>query len=235
MRHFVNRISIAIPSIPERAEFPIIFLTLFLPAYLNQDSLPQGLFDSPFYHIMTIFHSLLILSLVFYLLQKTPPETEESAAALTGEIRISETALVLGGLILLYGLYNLILTGLHRGGLPLQEDPLLISRGIMLLPSLLTCLAAAAMEEFFFRGYAFFRIRRGGIPPLKALIVLNLLFAAGHLYEGVPAALFALCSGIFLSLAVVKGCTLFSLSAAHGLFNFLMILMSYIRQAERFS
>ncbi|MBF9015704.1 MULTISPECIES: CPBP family intramembrane glutamic endopeptidase [unclassified Oceanispirochaeta] len=230
----MNKISISIPSIPEKAEFPVIFLIIFLPAYLNQGSLPAGLFDNPVYHLMTILQSLLILSLLFYLMRKTPPQTGESPSAMAEEIKITHSLITLGGLILLYSLYSFILTMLQRAGYSKPEEAVLLSRGIMLIPSLLTCLAAASMEEFFFRGYAFFRVRQGGSAPVKALIFISLLFAAGHIYEGLPAAFFALISGIFLGLMILRGFSLFSLSAAHGIFNFLMILLSYLKQSELF-
>lgn len=226
----MNKVSINIPPIPEKAEFPIIFLIIFLPAYLGQQSLPYGLFDSPFYHIMSILQSLLILSLLFYLLRKTPPKAAESAGAMAGEILVTHSLTTLAGLIILFAFYSLILKGLESFGYSSTEDPVLLTRGIMLIPSLLTCLSAAAMEEFFFRGYAFFRVRRGGVSTGKALIFISILFAAGHMYEGVPAAVFALTSGIFLGLLMLRGFSLFSLSAAHGIFNFLMILLSYIKQ-----
>jgi CAAX protease family protein len=230
----LNRISINIPSIPEKAEFPLIFMIIFLPAYLNQEALPTALFDSPVYHLMTILQSLLILSLLFYLMRKTAADTVESPSALAGEIRITHSLLTLAGLITLYALYSLAMTGLRGLAYSKPEDPVLISRAVMLIPSLLTCLAAASMEEFFFRGYAFFRVRQAGSSPLKALIFISILFAAGHLYEGIPAAIFALVSGSFLALLILKGFSLFSLSFAHGIFNFLMILLSYLKQSELF-
>lgn len=226
----MNKVSINIPSIPEKAEFPIVFLIIFLPAYMNQQTLPPGLFDSPVYHILTILQSILILSLLFYLLRKTPPPKAVSTSAMAGEIQITHSLLTLTGLIVLYILYSLSLRGLGSFGYSSMEDPLLITRGAMLIPSLLTCLSAGAMEEFFFRGYAFFRVRQEGSSPLKSLLFISLLFAAGHLYEGLPAALFAFISGVFLSLMMLRGISLFSLSAAHGIFNFSMIVLSYVRQ-----
>ena len=102
----------------------------------------------------------------------------------------------------------------------------------MLIPSLFTCLAGGVMEEFFFRGYGYFRIRQWGLSPLGALVLINILFAGGHLYEGYPTALFALISGFYLSLLVIRGVSLFSLAAAHGIFNFILILLNYLGQAE---
>lgn len=230
----MNRISINIPSIPEKAEFPLIFLIIFLPAYLNQDVLPAGLFDNPLYHLMTILQSLLILSLLFYLMKKTAIDTIESPSAMAPEIKISHSLITLAGLTTLYIIYTLVLIWLGKFNFIKPEDPELISSAVMLIPSLLTCLAAASMEEFFFRGYAFFRVRQAGSSPLRALIFISILFAAGHLYEGIPAVLFALASGSFLTLLILRGFSLFSLSLAHGIFNFLMILISYFKQSNFF-
>ncbi|MDA3956424.1 CPBP family intramembrane glutamic endopeptidase [Oceanispirochaeta sp.] len=231
----MGKITINIHSVSEKAEFPLVFLLLFLPSYLNQQSLPYGFFDYPLYTGQVMLQSLLIFFLIRYLMQKQPlsEELEETGrTALSPILRFSHGFLALGGLITLYFLYTFLflptLQGLGITDFP--EEPVLITKAYMLFPALMSCFAAAAMEEFFFRGYAFFRIRQAGISLFPALLTANIIFAAGHLYEGLAAAGFALVSGLFLSLLVLRKISLFSLTAAHGIFNFGMILISYLRQ-----
>ena len=58
------------PYVPENAEFPILFLLLFLPSYLIQQPMPRGLFDDPAYQIQILIQSLLILILTLYMLRQ---------------------------------------------------------------------------------------------------------------------------------------------------------------------
>ncbi len=230
----MNKITINIPSIPDKAEFPLIFLIIFLPAYLAQTAMPAGVFDYPVYHGQAILQSLLIFLLTIYLMRKdrTPealsaedPGSKVFQGAFAEEIRLTHILISLTGLGLIYGVYILILGFIVP---PPESEPVLITKGVMLLPSLVTCLSAAAMEEFFFRGYGYFRLRQSGFRPVSSIVMINILFSLGHLYEGIPAALFAFGSGLFLGFMVLKRISLFSLSAAHGIFNFLMILLSYL-------
>lgn len=193
--------------------------------------MPPGLFDYPIHHLTVIFQSLVIITLLLYLMQKTPPLCEESATALAGELKISHVLIAFAGIGVLFAMYTAGMAVLRTLGVRIDPPPLLISRKIMLIPSFLTCMAAATMEEFFFRGYAWFRIRRDGGSPVSGLIFISILFAGGHLYEGVPAAVFAFASGLFLGTLILKRFSLFSLSAAHGIFNFVMILLSYLQQS----
>lgn len=221
-----------IPPVSENAEFPIIFLLIFLPSYLNQQDLPHGLFDSGTYQGQIILHSLLIYFLVRYLLQKKAPPAFPGLTAMSSRIRLVEILVCLGGLAFLFALYSLLVMPLlaDLNLIGISEEPVLLTDRMMLFPALITTFTAALMEEFFFRGYAFFRIIQWGTGKIPALITANIIFAAGHLYEGFPAAVFALVSGIFLSVLVLKKISLYSLSVAHGIFNFTMILISYLKQ-----
>ncbi|MDC7239710.1 MAG: type II CAAX endopeptidase family protein [Spirochaetales bacterium] len=221
----MKRITINIPTIPYKAEFPLFFLIIFLPAYLAQTAMPPGLFDLPAFHSQSVLQALLVISLILYLFRKTPSQDDLYPSAFAGELRITHMLITLGGLAVLYCLYTLILPFLFPPGM---ENPVLITRGIMLVPSLITCLCAASMEELFFRGYGYFRLRQSGLTPLSSVLIINTLFSLGHLYEGVPAALFAFVSGLFLAFLVLKKISLFSMGAAHGIFNFLMILLSFL-------
>ena len=212
-------------------EFPLIFLLVFLPAYLNQAPLPHGVFDYPLFHGQMILQSLLLFLMAVYLIRKDPPLTiSEYHSAFAPELLPLQSLLSLAGLALIYAVYNFALLPLLSTAGDAAETAVLLTRPAMLPLSLISCLAAAAMEEFFFRGYAYIRLRETGIGKFPALAVVSVLFAAGHLYEGVPAAAFACGSGFFLGYLVIRGFSLYTLALSHGLFNFSMVLISYLSQ-----
>jgi len=223
-----RKIGLKLPVIPDSAEFPLLFLLIFLPSYLMQQPMPPGFFDSPVYQMQILMQSLLILSLTLYLLRKNPPPGKTAVAALAPEISLTAAGAVLAGLAVLFLIYNSAVRFLGEAGLPVaQNDTVLITRAGMLVPVLAVCAVSALMEEFFFRGYGYLRLLQAGMGPVPALILINILFAAGHVYEGGAAAVFAFLSGLLFSLALRRGVSLFSLSAAHGIFNFAMILISF--------
>lgn len=225
------KISVNMAAISRKAEFPLIFLLIFLPAYLNQGPLPHGAFDFPLYQGQVLLQSLLIFLLARYLLQRTPPADERAYESAFAPVLVPVHSLIaLGGLALIYAAYTLGLAPLLPAALSPPEEAVYITRPRMLPLSLISCLAAAAMEEFFFRGYAWLRLKDTGMNGIAALIGASLIFAAGHLYEGAGAALFACASGLYLGALVMRGYSLFSLVLPHGLFNFAMILISYLRQ-----
>jgi membrane protease YdiL (CAAX protease family) len=217
--------------ISRKAEFPLIFFLIFLPAYLNQGPLPRGVFDYPLYQGQIILQSLLIFLLVRYLMERTPPADGKAYESAFAPALVPLHALItLGGLALIYAVYTLGLVPLLPEGLSPPDELVLITRYHMLPLALISCLTAAGMEEFFFRGYAWIRLKETGLNGIPALLTVSLLFAAGHLYEGIGAALFAWGSGLFLGILVIRGFSLYSLTLSHGLFNFAMILISYLRQ-----
>ncbi len=230
MKNKEYKIAIKIPHPGLKAELPLFFGIAFLPAYLTQGAMPPGTFDHLIYHFQIILQAALVFFMVLYLLKKSPPPEEEARSALAPALAPLKALQTLFFLLLLYGAYMGLRLFISPGAAP-EGEVKLISTPWMLLPSLVTCLAAAAMEEFFFRGYCYFRLRQSGCSVLSAASAANLLFALGHLYEGPAAAGFALLSGLILSRRMLKGNSLFSLAAAHGIFNTLMLLISLIRQS----
>ncbi len=211
-------------SIPFQAEFPLLFIILYLPAYLNQTGpMQSGYFDSPVLHIQMILMSLVYTFFVLYMMDGPQQALPEEMSRTGEKPRIREFLILLGGLILLYGFVTGILSPFSS-----PDSQQLLTKGFMLVPTALTCLFSAAQEEVFFRFYGYARLRQNGTPPGKSMFYMSLIFAAGHAYEGVPALLFSFTAGLFLTLAVKRGSSLISLIMAHGLFNFLLILINYL-------
>lgn len=226
-------------KIPLQVELPLLFMILYLPAYLAQGrGLPFGYFDHPAVHLQMIIVSILYSLLVLYLLDnisdkrgENPYEVElEKSFALPS---FREFFLILTALALIYLFINIAVHSVSRfSGIAIPVDPVLLTNKIMLLPTLLSCLFSAMQEELFFRAYGFYRLKESGFPPLKAIILISLLFAAGHFYEGIHAFFYALLAGLFLTWRIQRGASLFSLIPAHALLNFTIILLDFLSKGK---
>ena len=211
-------------TIPFQAEFPLLFIILYLPAYLSQNGpMPSGYFDYSLMHLQMILMSLVYTFFILYLIGKPGPELPAEMFRIGEKPRLSGVLIILGGLVLLYGTTSGILAPFSSA-----ETQQLLTRAFMLIPTAFTCLFSAAQEEIFFRYYGYARLRQNGTPPGKSMFYISLIFAAGHAYEGLPGLMFSFTAGLFLSLAVKRGSSLISLIIAHGLFNFLIILLNYL-------
>ncbi|WP_455382231.1 CPBP family intramembrane glutamic endopeptidase [Salinispira pacifica] len=91
---------------------------------------------------------------------------------------------------------------------------------------LLSSLAIGYREELFFRAYLITRLDQMRIAPAVAVGVSALLFAVGHLYEGIAGALTALVSGLFLALIYLRGRNLHQVALSHALYNFVALILS---------
>ncbi len=211
-------------KIPFQAEFPLLFIILYLPAYLNQSGpLSNRYFDSPYIQLQMILMSLVYSLFILYLMENVASELPGELISCLKPPGLKSSAVLLGGLFCLYFLVSLL-----NLVYPPPENPVLLTRGYMLIPTLFTCLFSAAQEEIFFRYYGYARLRQNGTDGFRAMILMSLIFAAGHAYEGLHGLIFSFISAVFLSLAIQRGVSLFSLIAAHGVFNFLIILINYL-------
>ena len=211
-------------NLPVGVEFPLLFIILYLPSYLNQGTgFPPEMFDYFSVHIQMILLSVLYSLFILYLLSHLPQNSKEELPDILGFIHSRQVLIALGGLVLLYGAVSV-----SSFYLPAQDTPILITKGYMLIPTALTCLFSAAQEELFFRVYGYTRLRQSGVSPRTSMIAMSLLFCAGHAYEGVQALFFSFAAGLFLTYLIRRGVSAFSLIPAHGLFNFSLILINYL-------
>ena len=139
--------------IPLQAELPLLFIILYLPAYLSQGmGMPMGYFDKPEVHLQMTVSSLLYSLLVLYLLGNIRSPLPEEMDRAFEKFRTGDFFLSLAGLSLLYLIINGLTVYYHYNLTPgsiLPETPVLISRGHMLIPTAVSCLFSAAQEEFF--------------------------------------------------------------------------------------
>jgi len=98
-----------------------------------------------------------------------------------------------------------------------------------LLPlAVLFSLAAGYKEELFYRAYLLTRFRPPTLPVWTVVAASSLLFAWGHVYQGITAVLFAFLQGLAFSAGFLKIRNVHVLAAAHGLYNFTALLLSLL-------
>jgi hypothetical protein len=81
-------------------------------------------------------------------------------------------------------------------------------------------------EELFFRAYLLTRFHELALSPAVGLALSCLLFAAGHLYQGLAGLIVALVQGIYFGLIFIKTGNLHSIALAHGLYNLTVLLLT---------
>ncbi len=88
-----------------------------------------------------------------------------------------------------------------------------------------TCLVTGYSEEFFFRGYLISSMEEAGAKAGTAAVLSSLLFTAGHGYEGGAGLLLAFLAGLLLSAGFVKTRNIHTIGIAHGLYNFITLVV----------
>ncbi|MBN1837650.1 MAG: CPBP family intramembrane metalloprotease, partial [Spirochaetales bacterium] len=81
-------------------------------------------------------------------------------------------------------------------------------------------------EELFFRGYLITRFLETGAPGPAAVGASCLLFALGHLYQGLSGFLTGLAIGTLFGVLFLRGRNLHPLAIAHALYNTMVLAAS---------
>jgi len=98
-----------------------------------------------------------------------------------------------------------------------------------LLPlAVLFSVAAGYKEEVFYRAYLLTRFRSPILPVWTVAVAGSLLFAWGHVYQGITAVVFAFLQGLLFCAGFLKIRNVHVLAAAHGLYNFLALLLTLL-------
>lgn len=107
------------------------------------------------------------------------------------------------------------------------EDPRLIPL------VLLFCLVTGYREELFFRSYLLTRFRQLQLPGFIGIGLSTLLFAAGHVYQGVAGLTVALIQGLYFAILFVRFKNIHPLAVAHALYNTTVLIFTlYLRTSS---
>ena len=209
----------------------LLFLAVFFPGYISQaaERVSPSLFNSPGFNLLYLSLAGSQLVLIIYLILLDPKIPHPSYGLRPFRRTIPLKAL--GGV----GLIALILLPVY------QVNALLISQGLIpqseiipwefsnypLLPLVfLTCLTTGYLEEGYFRSYLLTKGEQGGIGRPTLVISTNILFALGHLYQGIWGFLVTFLIGLVLSWLFLKKRNLHLIAWSHGYYNFLVLALA---------
>ena len=141
-----------------------------------------------------------------------------------GRLRLADLAggaLVFAGALGLLLLVSLALRLLPASGRELLREGFRFRLGDWRLVPLALAFGVVTgyREELFFRGYLITRFTDMGVPGAAAVAASCLLFALGHLYQGLAGFLTALCLGILFGALFLRSRALHPLAIAHALYN----------------
>lgn len=225
-------------------ETVLLFAVLYLPGYLMPASLPD--FSAPLFHVRYAILAVPQILLILFLIAADGEAGDTAGASGSGTDRtlrrnrtlrrfgisrfraacIVPAFLAAATLIVLVTAlqYSLV----HLASLAvLRPRKAYVGPGPAMLPlALLTCLETGYREELFFRSYLLTRCQDLGVPAGAAVAASTLLFAAGHLYEGVAGAALVAVIGLCLAFLFLRTRDLHVTALAHGLYNFGVLVLS---------
>ncbi len=204
-------------------EIAILFGLLFLPGYLAQQSVVDSrLFESVSFHLSFWVLAVPQILIVLYVLELQDLNDKDAF----GLRRFSLRALGVGMLGYVGVFLMLIPVGLFFLALPESRTTGLfgefrfVLRNPQMLPLIiLTFVGVGYREELFFRAYMIGRLDHAGVGRLPALAISTVLFALGHVYQGLSGFLVALVLGVYFGALFQRTRNLHVVAIAHALYN----------------
>ena len=207
----------------------LLFLVLFLPGYIGQ---PAAASHSSGDTVRAMLLSIVLgapqVLLIVHLLWIQPDVPLEhfgiyrprlgdwlrTALALAGAAALAVP--FVAGMALVPALRELGSTGYRWSLRSAWELPLALAFGLV----------AGYREELYFRAYLLGRFEQAGVPRAAAVAASTVLFALGHLYEGILGLALALVMGAYFALVYLRSRSLHVPAIAHGLFNAAALALS---------
>ncbi|MEW5816531.1 MAG: CPBP family intramembrane glutamic endopeptidase [Spirochaetota bacterium] len=214
-------------------EAGILFSVLFLPNYIQSINVEAEMFNSPIYNLMLLVYSLPQILLILYIIS-LKPEIETRRFG-TVNLRFKDIALAL---LIFTGIYFLLLPVSFLLSLLEGKNNSLLYNPIRwqfsetrLIPLVfLSCLSIGYREELFFRSYLLTQFKLSEISMPAGIIISTLLFASGHVYQGLSGFAITGIIGLYFSIIFLKTENLHQIAIAHGLFNFTTLVLSLVRR-----
>lgn len=209
-------------------EFAILFAVIFLPGLVSQGTGvdPAG-WDRVGYHITLLSVAIPQVLLVVYMTQLRTP----GVAARMGWRRPRWSDALSGLVAIISVLSALALFGLIASfaEIPSILEPRVqweFTRMALLPLVVLSSVAVGYREEIFYRAYCLVRGEEAGAGPVAVIAASTVLFAAGHLYQGVAGFLMALVIGAVFAGVFYYRRSLHGIAVAHGIYNTLVLVLS---------
>ncbi|HDQ14466.1 MAG TPA: CPBP family intramembrane metalloprotease [Sediminispirochaeta sp.] len=225
---------------PPFFEALLLFLVFFFPGYLGQNSgFHISQLFSPEFHLGSLVFTLPQLLLMLYIiglrlgplvhgLGIRPFESRLLPRSLLTLISLLAITFGLGALLQLFNyisdaeLYN---PTLAPGKMSISYSEI---EGVPFIAVLIlaTSLCIAYLEELFFRVYLIGQFGEDRRSTIIVVLLSSALFAAGHLYQGLVGGMGTFLIGLFLSLSYIRRRSWHEISIAHGLYNFIIIMLA---------
>jgi len=201
----------------------VLFCALFLPGYIYQsaEAASTALTD-PSLLIQNLVLGVPQVLLILYILLTRSHETRQAAGIV--RFNVSDLLKILAGTVGLF-IISIPSTLLSRGFAndmysPVTPDAVTLEVFLLFLP---VCLVTGYREELFFRSYLLTEFEPFG---RKAGVAAgSILFALGHVYQGVGAFFVTALIGIFLSWLFLKTRNIHVIALSHGIYNYVVLVV----------
>lgn len=224
-----------------RVEPLLVFLVFYLPGYLSQSTPISGrIFNSLSFNLTYLVEVLPRIALLFYLIVL---RTQFTGSRDSERFTLRDYGVVplrladLGWMLLAFGAIEIVILpasivgsavgdafGVARGSIFAPGVHWRLTNPAMLPVVFVTTMTVGYSEELFFRSYLLTRLRELGIGVTAAVAVSTVLFALGHIYEGLPGLIGTAAIGVILSALFLWKRNLHIIAIAHGLYNFVTLL-----------
>ncbi|MBN2655851.1 MAG: CPBP family intramembrane metalloprotease [Spirochaetales bacterium] len=210
-------------------EAGLLFSLFYLPGYLFSAGPPEpSAFDSLTYNFQIwVFLTPQILTVLYLIHRDENLGYRDFGIVRPGKKDIPFALFALAGTAGLAAALQLsisVFTGQSAGEEPLRQ----LTDRAMIFPVLISSILTGYSEELFFRSYLFKRLEILDKSLLPRMLPVNLIFAAGHLYEGIPGGINAFILGFYFSFLLVKKKNIHIPALIHGFYNFSALLLSLI-------
>lgn len=204
-------------------ELILVFATFFLPGFLFQTQAGSGRsFDDPMYSVSILLQAIPQTLLLLYIVETGKKGNLE----VFGFRMIRWRDLPLAALVLAATFAVLVPLEALLDSPAEQTFEWNFDNGAAVPLVLAATLAAAYREEVFFRAYALTRLGQLGASPVAAAVGTSVVFAFGHLYQGLSGFAVSLAIGLLMCGVFVRTKNLHAVGVGHGLYNFVVILAS---------
>jgi len=210
-------------------EFALLFAVLFLPGMLAQrGSVDPRAFEHVMYHVQLLSVAVpQVLLVVAFSDLRRPGSSARFGWRRPRRDDAVSTGVALLAIWVAVGIVSLVASlAFGDAGAPQPTVEWSFGRRELIPLVLVSTFAIGYREEVFYRAYITDRAEEAQVDPRAALGAGSLLFAAGHLYQGVMGFVLSLVIGLALSAVYLRTRSLHGVAAAHGIYNFVVLLLS---------
>jgi len=218
-------------------EMVLLFLAFYLPGYLwpNQDIIQNSTSLGPYmlqFLVMAVPQILLLLYVLKLRCESSGANLKDGWTSFgllaLRPVDLLYALVIFAGIFALLLIMGLILALLPAGGEALFSEGFRwkLSDPRLIPVVLLFCLVTGYREELFFRSYLLTRFSQFSLPTVVGIGMSTLLFAGGHVYQGLAGFAVAVIQGLYFSVLFIRLKNIHPLAIAHGLYNTTVLIVT---------